>query len=207
MKINMFKTLVIDPPWKKSTGGVGNKTLQCSTHYQVQTRAEVIATIRDWMKLHKVAPEAHMYMWTVNSFQAGADQGILPALDVVEKLGFKPISLIPWVKSNVGSPTPYGMRYTEFCIFAVRYDKGKGKRTRYSGTPEIESVPNGRGLCSSKDFVFAPRREHSRKPDEFYKYVEERSRGPYLEMYSRTKRPGWSGVGNEAGLWTFGKKK
>ena len=106
----MFKTIVIDPPWKKSTGGVGHKTLQASTHYDVQTRQEIIDTINGWMNTHPVAPEAHLYLWTVNSFTAGADQGILPALDVCEKIGFKPISLIPWVKSNVGSPTPYGMR-------------------------------------------------------------------------------------------------
>ena len=198
----MFKTVVIDPPWKKSTGGVGHKSLNPSTHYDVQTREEIIITISDWMKKYPVAPEAHMYMWAVNSFTAGRDQGILPAMDVCEKLGFKPISLIPWIKSNVGSPTPYGMRYTEMCIFAVRYDKGKGKRTRYSGTPELQSVPNGRGLCSSKDYILAPRRQHSRKPEEFYDYVESRSKGPYLELYSRTTRPGWTDDGNETGTWS-----
>lgn len=198
----MFKTLVIDPPWKKSTGGIGHKTLQCSTHYDVQTRAEIIDTIAEWMKKFPVAPEAHMYMWAVNSFTAGKDQGILPAMDVCEKLGFKPITLIPWIKNNVGSPTPYGMRYTEMCIFAVRYGKGMGKRTRYAGTAELQSVPNGKGLCSSKDFILAPRREHSRKPEEFYSYVESRSKGPYLELYSRTTRPGWTDAGNETGMWS-----
>jgi N6-adenosine-specific RNA methylase IME4 len=197
----MFKTIVIDPPWKKSTGGVGNATLQASTHYPVQTREEIIATISDWFVQNPVAPEAHMYMWTVNSFTAGKDQGIMAALDVCNQLGFKPITLIPWVKSNVGSPTPYGMRYTEMCVFAVRYRKGQGKRTRYSGTTELESVPNGSGLCGSKDFILADRRQHSRKPEEFYKWVEMRSNGPYLDLYSRTSRSGWSGAGNQTGLW------
>ena len=197
----MYKTIVIDPPWKKSTGGIGHASLQCSTHYEVQTRGQIVDTIGDWFKNHPVAPEAHMYLWTVNSFTAGADQGIIPAMDVCERLGFKPISLIPWVKSNVGSPTPYGMRYTEMCIFAVRYDKGMGRRTRYKGTQEPESVPNGGGLTSSKDFILAPRRQHSRKPEEFYSYVESRSKGPYLELYSRTSRPGWTGVGKQAGTW------
>ena len=199
----MFKTVVVDPPWKKSTGGVGHASLQPSTHYDVQTRGGIIETIEDWFSQYPVAPEAHMYMWSVNSFTAGRDQGILPAINVCESLGFKPISLIPWVKNNVGSPTPYGMRYTEMCIFAVRYDKGKGKRTRYSGTSEIQSVPNGKGLCSSKDYILAPRRQHSRKPDEFYTYVESRSNGPYLELYSRTSRKGWTGAGNQTGTWSI----
>ena len=108
----MYKTIVIDPPWKKSTGGVGHATLQPSTHYNVQTKGEIVGTISEWFNQNPVAPEAHMYMWTVNSFTAGKDQGVLAALDVVDRLGFKPVTLIPWVKSNVGSPTPYGMRYT-----------------------------------------------------------------------------------------------
>ena len=84
---------------------------------------------------------------------------------------------------------------------AVKYRKGLGKRTRYSGTNEIESVPNGKGLCSSKDFIIANRRQHSRKPEEFYRYVESRSKGPYLDLYSRTLRKGWSCVGNQVGMW------
>ena len=197
----MYKTIVIDPPWKKSTGGIGHATLQASTHYPVQTKEQIIDTVLQWLTQHTVSHEAHLYLWTVNTFTGGKDQGIEIALEVCEALGFKPITLIPWVKSNVGSPTPYGMRYTEMCIFAVRYRKGHGKRTRYSGTDEVESVPNGRGLCASKDYVSAPRREHSRKPEEFYKYVEKRSTGPYLDLYSRTIRNGWTGVGNQAGLW------
>jgi len=197
----VFKTVVIDPPWKKSTGGVGHASLQCSTHYQVQTKNSIIKTLHDWFDQYGVAPESHMYMWAVNSFTAGKDQGIQPAIDVCEALGFKPITLIPWVKSNVGSPTPYGMRYTEMCIFAVRYSKGMGKNTRYSGTDDPESVVNGKGLCSSKDYIMAPRREHSRKPLEFYRWVESRSNGPYLDLYSRTSRPNWTDVGYEAGKW------
>lgn len=197
----MFKTIIIDPPWKKSSGGVGNRTLQPSTHYPVQNKFEIVNTINTWLAKYHAAPEAHLYLWTINSFTAGANQGILPALFVCEKIGFKPISLIPWVKKNVGSPTPYGMRYTEMCIFAVRYDKGMGQRTRYSGTSEVESVPNGKGLCGSKDYIIANRRQHSRKPDEFYKYVESRSRGPYLDLYSRTNRKGWTCEGNQKGMW------
>ena len=197
----MYKTIVIDPPWKKSTGGIGHKSLQPSTHYSVQTKYEIIETINTWFSQYPIAPESHLYLWAVNSFTAGAHQGIGPALDVCKHIGFKPVTLIPWIKKNVGSPTPYGMRYTEMCIFAVKYDKGAGKRTRYAGTNELESVPNGKGLCSSKDYIIADRRQHSRKPDEFYQYVESRSKGPYLDLYSRTNRPNWTSEGNQTGTW------
>ena len=101
----MYKTVVIDPPWKKSTGGVGNITLQASTHYPVQTKEEIVATIQNWFAHNAVAPEAHLYLWTVNTFAGGKNQGIVQALDVCESIGFTPITLIPWIKNNVGSPT------------------------------------------------------------------------------------------------------
>ena len=43
--------------------------------------------------------------------------------------------------------------------------------------------------------------KHEEALTEFYKYVEKRSNGPYLDLYSRTSRPGWVGVGNQAGKW------
>jgi N6-adenosine-specific RNA methylase IME4 len=197
----MFKTVLIDPPWKKTTGGVGHKTLAPSTHYDVQDRHQVLATLNMWMEKHEVAPEAHLYLWTINSFAAGKDQGIIPGMELCKELGFTPITLIPWVKNTAGSPTPYGMRHTEMCIFGVRYRKGMGKNTRYSGTDDPENVVSGKGLCASRDYIIEPRRDHSRKPDEFYEYVEKRSVGPYLEFYSRTARPGWVAEGNQSGLW------
>ncbi len=52
--------------------------------------------------------------------------------------------------------------------------------------------------------VFAPhvlkngKRVHSAKPDAFYDLVEARSKGPYLEMFARRGRPGWTSWGDEA---------
>ena len=42
------------------------------------------------------------------------------------------------------------------------------------------------------------KREHSRKPDEAYDLIEACSPGPYLEMFARYARPGWTGWGAEA---------
>ena len=41
------------------------------------------------------------------------------------------------------------------------------------------------------------KREHSRKPDEFYDLIEACSPGPYLELFARFPREGWSQWGNE----------
>mgnify|MGYP001368690014 CR=1 FL=1 len=190
-----YKTVVIDPPWKLCTGG--KKSLAVHTHYPVQTQDEIIQTVLKWLDLHPMAEESHCYIWCVNSFSAGSCRGILDAVDLCEKIGFKPITLITWKKDN-GNPTPYGQRITEMCLFGARWRKGHHKRVMYNGSDDENSVV-GRGLLSSIDFIEASRREHSRKPEVFYEYVERRSNPPYLELYSRTNRFNWTMVGNQVG--------
>ena len=45
--------------------------------------------------------------------------------------------------------------------------------------------------------ILAPRREHSRKPDEAYERIEALVPGPYLELFARAPREGWQPWGYE----------
>jgi len=45
---------------------------------------------------------------------------------------------------------------------------------------------------SSRNLIIAPVREHSRKPDQMYGLIEETWRGPYVELFARYPRCGWS---------------
>lgn len=60
-------------------------------------------------------------------------------------------------------------------------------------------LPNTNGLRSS--VISAPRREHSRKPDEVYDIIEAMYDGPYIELFARTKREGWAGWGIDYGIF------
>src|SRR5262249_28834895 len=40
--------------------------------------------------------------------------------------------------------------------------------------------------------IIAPRREHSRKPDGIHDRIERLVPGPYLELFARQERPGWT---------------
>lgn len=46
---------------------------------------------------------------------------------------------------------------------------------------------------------YAPRRAHSSKPKVLHDYAEQ-FEGPYLELFARRERPGWSTWGNELGF-------
>lgn len=53
--------------------------------------------------------------------------------------------------------------------------------------------------------ILSPVREHSRKPDESYERIMRYADGPYLEMFSRENRDGWSVWGNQTALFNEAK--
>ena len=48
------------------------------------------------------------------------------------------------------------------------------------------------------------KREHSRKPDEFYGVIEACSPEPRLELFARGARPGWTAWGKQAEAYEIG---
>ena len=70
---------------------------------------------------------------------------------------------------------------TETVLFGVR---GKDARTLAPGRRQV-------------NLIATRKREHSRKPDELYPVIEGCSRGPFLELFARQRRPGWTSWGNE----------
>src|SRR5207253_549541 len=48
------------------------------------------------------------------------------------------------------------------------------------------------------NIIVSRKREHSRKPDEQYALIEACSPGPFLELFARHPRAGWTQWGNEA---------
>ena len=55
-----------------------------------------------------------------------------------------------------------------------------------------------RKSAAVRELIIAPRREHSRKPDEVYRRIEALCDGPYVELFARQQWPGWICVGDEA---------
>ena len=48
-----------------------------------------------------------------------------------------------------------------------------------------------------KSVIIAPRRKHSQKSEEIFRYAERLSHPPRIELFAREKRTGWSSWGNE----------
>jgi N6-adenosine-specific RNA methylase IME4 len=122
---------------------------------------------------------AHLYLWTTNAFMREAHE-------VAEAWGFKPKTIVTWVKTKVADRASVSMRMgyyfrgaTEHCLFAVR---GKMRLN-------VRNLPTA--------FLWPRIGQHSRKPDAFFEMVETATPGPYLELFARRARPGWTVWGNE----------
>jgi hypothetical protein len=78
-------------------------------------------------------------------------------------------------------------------------DWGMGYATRANIEPCLLAT-RGSPLRLAADIhqvVIAPAGEHSEKPDEVYRRIERLYPGPYLELFARRPRPGWTVWGNE----------
>ena len=109
--------------------------------------------------------------------------------------GFEPSSIaFVWIK-----PTRKAFANGGFFLDETLFAKGMGHTTRQNAEYVVLAGEASRA-GSRKDvhqLIIQPRREHSRKPDEFYARVERYCTGPYLELFARQRRPGWTAWGDE----------
>lgn len=183
-----FGCILADPPWyfRTRTGVLSDRDPR--QHYDVMTLDQIEA-----MPVRSVAaPDAHLFMWVTGP--------CLPqAFKVMEAWGFRYSGVaFTWVKLKKSHnplqlrmlPTAeadlfVGLGFTtrknaEFCLLGRR---GSAKRR-----PEATNV---------REIIMAPVREHSRKPDEAHARIEAYCEGPYLELFARAPRPGWTVWGNQ----------
>jgi N6-adenosine-specific RNA methylase IME4 len=171
-------TVLADPPWQfqNKTGKVAPEHQRLS-RYGTMTLDEIVAL----PVAHIAADPAHLYLWCPNA--------LLPdGLAVMQAWGFTYKSNIVWhkVRKDGGSDGRgvgfYFRNVTELILFGV---KGKNARTLSPGRRQV-------------NLLATRKREHSRKPDEQYEIIEACSPGPYLELFARGTRKGWTSWGDQA---------
>lgn len=173
-----FGTILADPPWRfqNSTGKIAPEHKRLS-RYGTMTLADICA-----LPVGAVAePVSHLYLWVPNALLA-------EGLEVMKAWGFTYKSNLIWhkIRKDGGSDGRgvgfYFRNVTEIVLFGVR---GKNARTLSPGRSQV-------------NLIATQKREHSRKPDEIFPVIEACSPGPYLELFARGERPGWTVWGNQA---------
>jgi N6-adenosine-specific RNA methylase IME4/ParB-like chromosome segregation protein Spo0J len=123
------------------------------------------------MPVRDIADEnSILWLWTTNAH-------LRVAFEVVESWGFEYKTVLTWVKDRVGTGD-WLRGQTEHCILSAR------------GRPVIQ-------LANQTTALNGIRREHSRKPEEFYALVDQLCPGSKVELFSRQERQGWRAFGNQ----------
>ena len=173
-----FATILADPPWQfeNRTGKMAPEHKRLNRYATMNLKDICSLPVAD-----VAADRAHLYMWVPNA--------LLPeGLKVMESWGFKYKSNVIWYKVRKdGGPDRRGVGFyfrnvTEILLFGVR---GKNIRTLAPAR-------------SQENIISTRKREHSRKPDEQYDFIERCSWGPRLELFARGPRKGWTVWGNQA---------
>jgi len=184
-----FGAIFADPPWSfqaRTPPRQDRGRRDTARHYPVMALAEIAALPVPVL----AARDAHLFLWTSGPFLAHA-------LTVIEAWNFRFTTVaMTWVKlkrkREAGPWTErdlhlgLGLTFRKNSELVLLARKGSPRRLARD-VPEV---------------ILAPVREHSRKPDEAYSRVRRYCGGPYLELFAREQRLGWSSWGNEPDKFT-----
>ena len=116
------------------------------------------------------ADDCVLFLWTTHAF-------IWDAKELCNHWGFTYKATLVWDKEKIGMGAWLRMQ-CEFCLVCIK------------GKPFWNNT-------TWRDVIREARREHSRKPDQFYTMVESVTAGRRLDYFSREQRQGWETFGNE----------
>ncbi len=191
-----FGALLVDPPWPYETYSEKGQGRSASQHYPVMSIEQIKAlplaahAARDsWLFLWCPTPSTHLIA------------------EVMAAWGWEFSGLaFCWVKTNQSATVlPNAVIAGPETKGAFHFGLGKTTRKNVElswlgrrGRPRRRS---GR----VRDLIIAPVREHSRKPDDVYARIEQFCSGPYLELFARQRRPGWTAWGDQVDLFNGGE--
>jgi N6-adenosine-specific RNA methylase IME4 len=186
-----FHTIAMDIPWPESGGGKIKRG--ADKHYRLLKPYEARIVIQE-CPLFLPADDCHLYMWVTNNY-------MYEGCKIMEFLGFRYITNVPWTKPGRMGIGQYFRGCHEMLLFGV---KGKGYNVCTVNPPGHPKAGKRRMDIRSDRLVGVERVKdtrgrvvHSAKPQPAYDLIESRSIGPYLEMFAREHRPGWTVWGDE----------
>ena len=159
---NHYGTIYADPPWPYANHA---SRAAAVNHYPTMSIDEICRL----PVLERAKTQAHLWLWTTNSF-------LREAFTVIDAWGFDYKSTLVWIKPQLGLGNYLRVAH-EFFLIASRGNLA-GRAT------------------DQRSWVEHDRLEHSKKPKVFRTIVEKISPGPYLELFARSAAAGWDTWGN-----------
>ncbi|WP_439572619.1 MT-A70 family methyltransferase [Phreatobacter sp.] len=188
-----FDLVVADPPWPFAVRGANGHGKSPEAHYATMEMDAIARLSLGGL----VAPGGVMILW-------GTFPLLQPQMALLGIWGLTYVTGGVWAKRTVTGKLRWGPGYwtrtlCEPWLIATR----PGVRPwRWNG----RRFPNWTAdLCEqlSEASLDGLAREHSRKPDAFYRLVEAASPGARrADLFAREHRPGWTGWGRELGRFS-----
>jgi N6-adenosine-specific RNA methylase IME4 len=167
-----YPLIYADVRWQHNAGTTDPSRHIGSNHYPVMPLADICA-----LPVSELATEAAvLFFWTTSAH-------LKEAFEVIEAWGFQYQSSMVWLKDSIGMGYWVRSRH-ELLLIASR-----------------GNMPHPAPSARPDSVIEAPRREHSRKPDEVCELIERMyPELPKIELFARQARSGWSVWGNEVGM-------
>ena len=168
-EFDRYGVIVADPPWQYDFSMDSRDSIEF--HYPTLTLADIQRMPVSALSL----PDSVLFLW-------GTWPKLQEANSTLAAWGFDYVTGFPWVKLAGDFTISYGMGYwvrgcSEYVLI--------GRRGNVS-PPRLDGFL---GLLS-------PNLHHSRKPASVHE-IAEALPGPYLELFGRRPRKGWTVFGNE----------
>lgn len=184
-----YKTLLVDVPWKYLTWSEKGMGRSPDRHYDTMTVEQLKALpVRDL-----VHPDgAVMFFWVIDTHAE-------IAFEIIREWGFKYKTVgFYWAKTNRDGSYFMGSGHWTRANPEHPYETYFGDTEQEVERSFLATVGNPhRQAKDVRRLIVSPRREHSRKPDETHDRIERLVDGPYLELFGRSYRDGWSSWGHE----------
>lgn len=168
--IGKYGVIQADPPWQYEQGKALQGTVE--EQYSVLTDADLFG-----LNVQAAAKDnCILLLWcTWPKLQIG--------LELISAWGFNYLTGFPWIKlSKNGNGLYYGVGFwtrgcSELILIARKGNVSPPKKEGWLG-------------------LISPNMQHSRKPEDLHEFAESLP-GPYLELFARRPRDGWTVIGNE----------
>lgn len=169
-----YKAILADPPWDYEVWNRETSRSSPELHYSVMRPEQINA-----LPILEVADkDCVLFLWVTYPT-------LLQGIETLQAWGFtyKTVAFT-WMKTYSRSYRPFvGMGHwtrsnAELCLLGT---KGNPKRKN----KDVEQA------------ILSPVRQHSRKPEIVHERIERLVDGPYLELFARCQRDGWTCWGNQ----------
>jgi N6-adenosine-specific RNA methylase IME4 len=190
-----YDVVMCDPPWPWETYSAAGEAKSPTAQYRTMGFAEIDALrVGDLL-----APGGILFLWCTWPLLVTGRQ-----VETIRRWGLEPRTGGVWAKRTAAGKLRWGTGYLmRSCCEPFVLATLPASGFRGASLPNLIEAP---GLSEAPTLIDATAeaaldglaREHSRKPDEVYRLIEQATPGARrADVFARQRRPGWDGWGDE----------